>query len=58
MVDGMFEPCPIIDYKMCGFCTHYQGHIYCGATSANNKIEENLFICPIPKKRKQGATKG
>ena len=59
MVNGMFEPCPIINYKMCGFCTHNKGHIFCGASSAkgNNKIEENLFICPIPKKRKQGAIK-
>ena len=48
----MFEACPLIDYKMCGFCTHYRGHIYCGVAGANNKIEENLHLCPKIKKRR------
>jgi hypothetical protein len=50
----MFEACPLIDYRKCGFCTHHKGHIYCGASSArgNNKIEENLKICPVPRLRK------
>ena len=51
MVDRMFEPCPIIDYNMCGFCTHHKGHIYCGIAGAENKIEENLKRCPKLKRK-------
>ena len=54
MVDGMFEPCPLMNYRSCAFCTHEKGHIYCGASKArsNNKVEENLYTCPVPRLRK------
>ena len=52
MVNGMFEPCPIINYKMCGFCTHHKRHIYCGIAGAENKIEENLHLCPKVKTKR------
>jgi hypothetical protein len=55
MVDGMFEPCPLINHRECGFCTHHKGHIYCGASRAGktNKIQEDLLKCPVPRLRKK-----
>lgn len=56
MVNGMFEPCPLILHKECCFCTHSKGHVYCGASKARskNKIEEDLHTCPVPRLRKKG----
>ena len=60
MVDEMFEPCPLIDYKICAFCAHQYGHVYCGVATTENKINENLKICPLPKlkKKKYGQRRG